>query len=69
MTLTAKVAKDVTALAFDGWADGNRYIGGALRTPKRGAEEESFMVLLGHQLVISKAVLDKYGIEMTVKER
>ena len=69
MTLAAKIAKDVTALTFDGWADGYRYIGGAFRLPKKGAEEESFMVLLGHQLVINKSILDKYGIEMTVKER
>ena len=68
MTLAAKIAKDVTALTFDGWADGYRYIGGAFRLPKKGAEEESFMVLLGHQLVINKAILYKYGIEMTVKE-
>ena len=69
MTLAAKLAKDVTALTFDGWADGFRYIGGALRIPQKGAEEESFMILLGHQLVINKSILDKYGIEMTVKER
>lgn len=68
MTLAAKLAKDVTALTFDGWADGYRYLAGALRLPKKGAEEESFMVLLGHQLVINKSILDKYGIEMTVKE-
>lgn len=67
MTLATKLSKNVTALMFDGWVDGYRYIGGILKTPKRGAEKESFMVLLGHQLVINKDILDKYGIEITVK--
>ena len=39
MTLAAKINKDATALTFDGWCNGNRFIGMMLRRPKKGSEE------------------------------
>ena len=67
MTLAAKINKDVTALTFDGWCNGNRFIGMMLRRPKKGSEERQFLTLIGTQMIISKDILDKYGIELTVQ--
>lgn len=67
MTLAAKVTKEVTACTFDGYCDGNRLLGMTLRRPKKGSEEKQFLSFIGNQIVISKKILDEYGIELTVQ--
>lgn len=66
MTLAAKVTKDVTACTFDGYCDGNRFLGMTVRRPRKGAEEKQFLSFCGNQLVINREILNEYGIELTV---